>query len=112
MLSKTSSIQDTSKSPAATAKSTSGSSTKSTSSRSSSNSKDKSVSSNLESSGESVKSSSEDVKKKKKVVTESISDIPSPYADMTVSALKDRCRTIGLPVSGTKAELLSRLTDR
>ena len=55
--------------------------------------------------------SSDGVKTKKKVVSESTT-AETPTADMTVSQLKDRCRSIGLPVGGTKAELLSRLTER
>ena len=55
--------------------------------------------------------SSDGVKTKKKVVSESTT-AEIPTADMTVSQLKDRCRSKGLPVGGTKAELLSRLTER
>lgn len=41
---------------------------------------------------------------------ESTEDVP-PYEDWTVKELQDECRARGLTVSGTKAELVSRLEE-
>ena len=120
VLSKTSSIsmQDTSKAPKSSSGGTKSASSSSSTMKSASSDMDSTVEPSVSGSDPSEAvtkkstSSSDGVKKKKKVVSESTSDETPPYADMTVSALKDRCRSIGLPVGGTKAELLSRLTDR
>lgn len=37
--------------------------------------------------------------------------IATPYDELSVEELKDRAKDKGLPVSGTKAELIERLAD-